>query len=109
MGGWEKTIRLWQKRFWHKPACVECPFMTPVLVVAARSVVPLGTEMAACRPIRRRVRRKVGVGVGLPRHHRKVERSIPLDNTILDSASVATHPTLRRMSQNEDATMVLHV
>ena len=84
--------------------------MTPVLVVAARSVVPLGTEMAACRPIRRRVRRKVGVGVGLPRHHRKVERSIPLDNTILE-LRIGSHACNAQAHHvpNEDATMVLHV
>ena len=88
--------------------------MKPVLVVAARSVVPLGTEMAACRPIRRRVRRKVGVGVGLPRHHRKVEDSISLDNAILELCigSHAYSAQAQCPSQNEDATMVygvLHV
>ena len=45
----------------------------------------------------------------LSRHHREVEGLIPLDYPILILKSVATHAAPRRMSQYDDATMVLHV
>ncbi len=51
--------------------------------MSSSEVVPLSTEMAACR-LMRCVRRKVGVDVGLPSHHGKVEGSIPLDKTVLE-------------------------
>ncbi len=76
-----KTIRAWQK-FLHKPACVKfpvllcVPFITPVYVVAARNVVPLGTThrdggVPSDSPPH------AAVGVGLPRHHRKADGTIP--------------------------------
>ena len=66
---------------------------------------PLGAGNA----VRRRVRRVVGVGTGLPRHEWEVEGVVVHDDAVRYSASVAAHAMLKRMSQNDEATIVLHV
>ena len=45
---------------------------------------------------------------GLPRHDMEVEGVVVKDDAILDSASVAAHAMLRRMSLKDEATIVFH-
>ena len=52
--------------------------------------------------------RVVGVRVGLPRHEMEVEGIVVKMKRFWNSASVAAHEMLRRMSQKDEATIVFH-
>jgi hypothetical protein len=53
--------------------------------------------------------RVVGVGVGLLRHNGEVEGVVVKDMRFWNSASVAAHAMLRRISQNDEVTIVFQV
>ena len=68
--------------------------------------------MSCGNTARRRVWRIVRVEMGLLRHDGDVEGAVVEDDAVLVvllSASVAAHAKLKRMSQNDDATIVFHV
>ena len=60
---------------------------------------------------RRRVWRIVGIGVGLLRHDGEVEGVVVKDDAVLELCvrGRAAHAMLRRMSQNDEVTIVFQV
>ena len=57
---------------------------------------------------RRRVWRVVGIRVGLLRHDGEVEGVVVKDDAVRELRVRAAHAMLRRMSQNDEATIVFH-
>ena len=64
--------------------------------------------LAACNAARRRVRRIVGVGMGLLRHDGEVEGVVVDDAGLVLGICGTAHAMLKRMSQNDEATIVFH-